>query len=369
MTGRPFRVLSLDGGGMRGLYTATYLSLLSETFARKRGAAALDVGRAFDLIVGTSTGAIVACALVAGVAPSRIAELYRTHGKAIFEKPLPTGWSMTRLLPKLTGRSAALARGTAALEAALRDNFGELTIGEVYRTRQIALAVPAVEMSQHRSWVFKTPHLRNSNGRDNDYTLVDVCLASSAAPVYRSLAAVDNQDCGGGHRVFADGGLWANNPVLVGLVDALEMTNPGERIEIYCLGTCPRPAGEVISKQEVHRGLAAWNFGGGAAALAVDAQEFAFDEMARMLKRHMQRDCEVVRFPRDKVPATVMQFLDLDETREEAFDALANQARTDRDTTWSRCGRAHDHEAALIASLFMSAPEIGTAHELRTKTA
>ncbi len=60
---KPFRVLSLDGGGMRGTYTATYLSLVADTFARKRGVPALDIGRAFDLIVGTSTGAIVACAL------------------------------------------------------------------------------------------------------------------------------------------------------------------------------------------------------------------------------------------------------------------------------------------------------------------
>lgn len=46
---RPFRVLSLDGGGMRGVYTSTYLGELANAFARKRGVAALDVGKGFDL--------------------------------------------------------------------------------------------------------------------------------------------------------------------------------------------------------------------------------------------------------------------------------------------------------------------------------
>jgi hypothetical protein len=346
---------------MRGLYTASYLSFLCEAFARKRQVAALDLGGAFNLIVGTSTGAIIGCALAAGVAPSRIASLYRQHGTAIFEKPLPTGWSLVRSLPRLLSRPAALARGTEALRSALRENFGDITLGEVYSKRGIAMAINAIDMTQHRSWVFKTAHLESSHGRDDKCTLVDVCLATSAAPVYRSLAAIANNDCAGGHKVFADGGLWANNPVLVALVEALAMTNKDDRIEIFCLGTCPRPSGEIIPLGNIHRGVAEWQFGGAAAALAVDAQEFAFDEMARMLRKHVSRDCNIVRFPRDKVPASMMQYLDLDETRAEALDALENQARTDKDVTWSRCARQGDSEAALIASLFMSAPEADAA--------
>jgi hypothetical protein len=60
---RPFRVLSLDGGGMRGIYTAQYLSSLTEGFSKKRSCGTLDLVAGFDLIVGTSTGAILACAL------------------------------------------------------------------------------------------------------------------------------------------------------------------------------------------------------------------------------------------------------------------------------------------------------------------
>ena len=62
-----FRVLSIDGGGMRGIYTATYLDALERAFATRRNLpGGLDIGKAFQLIVGTSTGAVI------GVASRRV---------------------------------------------------------------------------------------------------------------------------------------------------------------------------------------------------------------------------------------------------------------------------------------------------------
>jgi uncharacterized protein len=245
-----------------------------------------------------------------------------------------------------------------ALRAALVDKLGTKTLGEVYSERGIALAIPAVEMSQHRGWVFKTPHLKDTNHRDDDYSLVDVCLATTAAPVYRSLAAIDHpENIRSGFNVFVDGGLWANNPVLVGLIDALDLTEPGQEIHIFSLGTCPLPAGEQIQKTSLNRGLTDWKFGGEAAGLAVDAQQFAFDHMAKKLARHVDRKCIVIRFPSEKVPAALIPYLSLDETRHEAITALINQARTDADMTNSKCSYADaDPEGALICALFASAP-------------
>jgi hypothetical protein len=353
----PFRVLSLDGGGMRGTYTATYLDRVAATFAKRRGVAALDVGAAFDLIVGTSTGGIIACALATGVPLADVVALYVQNGSAIFSRPLPQG--LLGVVPDVGRRPRALAAGTQRLRAALAARLGAKTLGDVYRERGIALAITAIEMSQHRSWVFKTPHLMGTNHRDDGYALVDVCLATSAAPIYRSLAAIDHPDnAGGGFNVFVDGGLWSNNPVLVGLIDALDLTQPGQEIHIFCLGTCPMPAGEQVPKAAVDRGLAEWKFGGEAAGLSIDAQQFAFDHMAKKLARHVDRNCIVVRFPSDKVPAALIPYLGLDETRKEAMQALINQARTDADMTNSRCTYTDtDAEAALICDLFNSAPE------------
>lgn len=354
----PFRVLSLDGGGMRGTYTATYLDQVAATFARRRGAESLDIGGAFDLIVGTSTGGIIACALAAGVPLAKVVDLYRKQGPAIFRRPVPE---------KLRGvpfdhycRPGALAHGEAALRAALQDVLGTTTVGEIYARRGIALAITAVEMSQHRAWVFKTPHFGTTNHRDDAYTLVDVCLATTAAPIFRSMAAVDHAEGGGsekGYNVFVDGGLWANNPVLVGLTEALDVAAPGQPIEIFCLGTCPVPAGEQIARDDVHKGLTGWKFGGNAAALAIDAQQFAYDHMAKKLAKHLGRRCEVLRFPADKVPAALIPYLGLDDTSDKAIAALINQARTDADMTNSKCAYAdRDPEAALICSLFNAVP-------------
>jgi uncharacterized protein len=352
----PFRVLSLDGGGMRGTYTATYLDLVTATFARRRNIDALDIGAAFDLIVGTSTVGIIATALATGVPLPDIVALYAENGTAIFSRPLPDG--IFGAVVDMRKRPRALAAGTGALRAALTKKLGSKTLGQIYAERGIALAIPAVEMSQHRGWVFKTPHLKDTNHRDDDYTLVDVCLATTAAPIFRSLAAVDHPgNCTGGFNVFVDGGLWANNPVLVGLIDALDMAEPDQEIHVFSLGTCPLPAGEQIRKNAVNRGLLDWKFGGEAAGLAVDAQQFAFDHMAKKLTRHVDRKCTVIRFPSEKVPAALIPYLSLDETRPEAIDALINQARTDADMANSKCSYADtDHEAALICSLFDSAP-------------
>ena len=151
--------------------------------------------------------------------------------------------------------------------------------------------------------------------------------------------------------------MWANNPVLTGLIDALDLTLPSQEIQIFCLGTCPMPAGEQIAKSALNRGLGEWKFGGEVASLAVDAQQFAYDHMAKKIARHLNRNCTIIRFPSEKVPAALIPYLQLDETRAEAMEALINQARTDADMTNSKCAYADtDTEAALICDLFNTAP-------------
>ena len=358
VTSRPrrLRILSIDGGGMRGLYTASYLESLAQRYTVTRKVTGLDVGQGFDLIVGTSTGAIIACALAAGVPLGRVVSLYRNFGRQIFPCKVPKRMGAS-LAWQAYNRPRHLKAGTAALENALRTELGDTTMGSVWKDRSIALAIPAIEMARHHAWVFKTPHLANTKHRDDGYSLADVCLATTAAPVYRSLARIENPDTPG-HHVFVDGGLWANNPVLVGLIDALGMTVPGDRIEVFSLGTCPRPEGELIEPDDLDRGFAGWRFGGGIVTLALDAQEFAFDHMVRMIARHVDRDCHIVRFPHGKVPAEIMRYLDLDETSSAAMDALEAQARTDVYETLSRCGDDADTEGQLLHMLLNELPPV-----------
>ena len=173
------------------------------------------------------------------------------------------------------------------------------------------------------------------------------------------MAAVDQPDNDtGGYNVFVDGGLWANNPVLVGLIDALDMTEPGQEVQVFSLGTCPIPTGERVDKTAVDRGLLEWKFGGAAASLAIDAQQFAFDHMAKKLARHVERRCTIVRFPSEKVPAALSPYLGLDDTRDQAIRAVIDQAQTDANMANSRCAYSDtDPEAALICALFEAMPE------------
>ena len=340
---------------MRGIYSAAYLDTLERAFSMRREVSdGLDIGKAFQLIVGTSTGAIIGCGLAKGVPPAKMVEIYRDHGRHIFPRKMPSGLTLD-LVRQLFHRPKYLRQGNEALRGALNGVLDATTMRQLWDERGIALAIPAVNMSTYRSWVFKTPHDPSSDHRDDLYTLVDVCLASSAAPLFRSLAAIEHPTHGG-CDIFADGGLWANNPVLVTLSEALRMLGDrDEDIEIFALGSCGKPEGETISVNEVHRGLTAWKFGGEAAKVSIAAQEFAFDMIAKFLQPHLKKTVRIVRFPAEKIPGAMLRYLDLDETRPEGLEALMRHARQDAHLTNSGIQQG-TADGRAIEALFNAMP-------------
>lgn len=361
---RPYRVLSLDGGGMRGIYTAAFLERLLAQQAARCGGPPLDLGLGFDLIVGTSTGAIVGAAAAIGVPMKELVTLYENHGPQIFRHRI-TG-KRSAIFRALTG-GYFVRRGDSALRSALEDVLGDVTMREVFDQRGISLAIPAVRMSTHKAWVFKkTPR---SGVRDDNYTLTDVCLASSAAPIYRSLAAIDDPGGGGGGKqIFCDGGLWANNPIMVGFTDALANAAPNQSIEIFSLGTCPRPEGEHIPANKVHRSMLGWRLGADVAPLSIAAQEFAYDNMARLIANAISdcgRTIRRVRFPNKDVPASMMAYLALDDRRVEAMHRLVQQAHTDADMTMSACDDPSNSDGQMIRAMLESLPPLDPAQTLR----
>ena len=234
---RDFRILSIDGGGMRGLYPASVLTGLEEIYLNGQ-----SVANFFDLIVGTSTGGIIALGLGAGLSASDMRNLYVERGGEIF----PPRRGLAKLFHSV-GRIVMHGYDREALESVLREYLGDTLLGD----SKVRLCIPSFEGEHSEVFVFKTPHHEDFK-LDWRESMVKVALATSAAPSYfRPL-----ED--GGYR-FVDGGIWANNPVMIGLVEALtSFSAPRERIRILSLGcgAGQKPIGRLKS---VLGGLAFWH--------------------------------------------------------------------------------------------------------------
>ena len=180
-----FRVLALDGGGIRGLYTATLLKELDGYFVQDVEGSIKNLGSRFDLITGTGTGGILACGLAGGVPVERIIDLYERHGPLIFKDPKPSG--RVSLFLWLCRHSFGAANKAAALRKGLEEIFGDATLASFFGANRVALCIPSIKMLNQRPKVFKTPHAPHLR-IDGRYRVVDICLATSAAPVLLPLA-------------------------------------------------------------------------------------------------------------------------------------------------------------------------------------
>ncbi len=359
----PFRVLCLDGGGMRGVYQAAYLDTFAARIAKTQGRTGLiDVGKAFDLIVGTSTGGIVACALVSGTSPASIRSMYENHGNNIFPyQTLRSLWGFSSLI---RGLGVGLRRGDHSLRASLTSILGEQTIGDMYQTRGVALAIPALDLNRHASVVFKTRHLSRLNGRDDTRTLVDICMATSAAPILRSMARLNEPGLSGTTAVYVDGGLWANNPGLVGMMEAVEILcdrgQSDRSIELFMLGTLPSQGGEEVDGRSQHRAALGWSFGLKAIAASLNAQAVGYDYLTSKMAELRGKGSFGKRLPAQSPSNELRKYLiNFDDARPKVLNALSRQAVSDVDFAWARMSGIHgDAQMKAFYGAIASAPDL-----------
>ena len=210
-----FKILSLDGGGVRGIFSARFLDLINKKLD-------IDIYNTFDLVVGTSTGSVVAAAIATKYNLSKLVEDYDRCAPKIFKQR----FSLCGLF-----RSKYDAK---ALSNLLRDSFGETTLGNI----KTPLIINATNVSIGKVRVFKSSYQKDRrNGdyfRDREVPLYKAVLASCSAPVY-----FDPVDILG--DLVCDGGLWANNPAVVGYVDAINNFQETEaNIRILSIGTGKR---------------------------------------------------------------------------------------------------------------------------------
>ena len=354
MSNKPFKVLSLDGGGMRGLYTASVLSTLANRFGRDK---ALDVGKGFDLIVGTSTGGILATALVAGVPIPKIIDLYRKKGPIIFKDPLPS--SKIKKFIWAIRNSISAANPNTPLADALAEIFRDETVGQVYKRRQIGLCITSVNIATHKSRVFKTAHDPKRSADDNR-KLTEICLASSAAPMILPIAGVSDVQTTDSVSHFVDGGLWANNPVLIGLVEALLLTEKDQPIEIISVGTCPPPSGAALTGREADRGVFSWNFGIKALELSMDAQASGHQFIANFLATHFNnhgKPITILRLDQSSPSSEQAPHLGLDNVSEKAQSTLIQLGNSDALEIYGRV-IADNPNYKVLKDIFNQMPEL-----------
>lgn len=232
---RPFRILSIDGGGICGILPASVLAELETRYLQGQA-----IGDYFDMIAGTSTGGIIALALSRGISASVIRDMYVERGGHIF--PPATGiarvWRRVRRLQRYPYERKPL-------QDELLRIFGDTAFGEA----QTRLCIPAFEGRHGEPWIYKTPHHPDYN-RDRHASMVTVGLATAAAPTF--FEALPNNG-----YVMIDGGLWANNPVMNALVDALTCFEIERRqVRILSLG-CGETSFEV-SDVKARGGLLHW---------------------------------------------------------------------------------------------------------------
>jgi len=196
---------------MRGLFTAAVLAAIEADLKKK-------VVDHFDLIAGTSTGGIIALGLGLGLKPIDLVQFYLRHGPDIFKNRF-----------RFRGMQHWLTRKYPAspLKRALQEVLGDRLFGESTKR----LVIPSYNLLDDDVYLFRTPHAERLK-RDHKVPAWKVGLATASAPTFFPVCReVDSLR-------LVDGGLWANNPTMVALVEAVGTLHiPVDHIWVLSIGT------------------------------------------------------------------------------------------------------------------------------------
>ncbi len=207
---KKINILSIDGGGIRGIIPAVILDYIEQGLQKKTGNPNATLADYFDMIAGTSTGGILACfylmppsegqALHSRYRASEAIDIYANRGKEIFKKKF-SFFGITSELYPATG-----------LEKILKEKMEDITIAQARKQ----CLVTAYDITERKAVLFTTPAAQKSTFKD--YYLRDVARATSAAPTYFELAAVQSR--GGAMSYLIDGAMFAGNPTMCAWVEA-----------------------------------------------------------------------------------------------------------------------------------------------------
>jgi len=235
--GAPIRVLSIDGGGIRGILPARFLQHIEELTGKK-------VGVLFDLIAGTSTGGILGCGFFKRIAAKDLGDLYAKRGGEIFAHSL---WRSVKTVGGIEGARYDVT----TLETILAQILGDASLSDDPDKAELLVPTYVIELPRpvdvdgvpttrtpmlFKSWKARGLGLeRDETAAMFDFSLKDVARATSAAPTYFVPAQYRNR--AGELYGSVDGGLFANNPAMCALVAAYKRYGKEHRYILVSLGT------------------------------------------------------------------------------------------------------------------------------------
>ncbi len=212
------RILSIDGGGIRGTQPASFLAALEEDLP-------LPIGHYFDLIAGTSTGGILAIGLALGLSAKSLLDLYLTRGPHIFGQSEHFGSAISALWRRAK-HVVGPKHDAMLLRTELEAVLGKKQIGDA----QTRLLIPAWDADHQGVYIFKTAHHERLRS-DYKRLAIDAAMATAAAPTYYKRHRTAD-DVG-----LLDGGVWANNPIALAVVEAVTLLRwPADSLRILSLG-------------------------------------------------------------------------------------------------------------------------------------
>ena len=231
---RMVQVLSLTGGGVRGLFSASVLAEIDPKPERFR--------QMTDVFAGTSVGALIALGLAKGYGAKELADLIEDKAEAIF----PRRWRGAR---KGIAWMAANAFNAIHDPKRLREVTEEILEGKRLGDLERRVLIPTVDLTAGRARTF----IGGVDGPDAERSAADVAVASAAAPIYYPVQQV-------GADLFADGGLIANAPDAIAALDTLRNQGVSQgRVRMLAVGTT-RKAYALASAPRCRRwGVARWS--------------------------------------------------------------------------------------------------------------
>lgn len=335
------KILSLNGGGARGLFTINVLAEIERIIESKSGAK-VKIGDYFDLITGTSIGGILALGIAAGKSAKDLESVFRTQAPLIFPKQRPWMKKLRAIWGPMYD-SGPLRETVVAM-------LGENTTFDSLARR---VMIPAVNLSTGKPQFFKTPHNPEFN-RDGRLKLVDAAMATSAAPTYFAPHYCSDLD-----SYFADGGLVANNPSFIGLHEVFrDMTSDFPEaivgdVRILNIGTLGEeytvsPAALAAKSNNGYLGL--WGAGERLVLTTMTANQLLHKAMLlRELRTHGALDNYV--YLDDTIPNEAASEITLDNASESSLRNLASRGKqiaTNEFTKNFRLQAFFEHQAAPL---------------------